>query len=220
VQSSRCTSSGSPAVFPLVGFYPAAADGPLHFVVLGNRDVYRRPLESDDIVLTQAVPSVYSVHIAILAVTLVGHYIIHMLFLILRTFISALRSHRALALENLALRHQLEVLNRNSKRPRLTNQDRILWSIFSGLWTGWRKSLIVVQPDTVIRWHRRGFQFYWRWRSRPRWSGRRRVPLEIRNLIRSMMTRSWFFTHIALHYCCLTNIFSLDNTMITIIIIC
>ena len=109
-----------------------------------------------------------------------------MLIIILRTFISALRSHRALALENLALRHQLEVLSRNSKRPRLTNRDRILWSILSGLCTGWRKSLIVVQPDTVIRWHRKGFHLYWRWKSRPRWPGRRKILEVSRHLIRSM----------------------------------
>lgn len=62
-----------------------------------------------------------------------------MFFLILRTFITTLGSHRALALENLALRHQLDVLQRNVKRPRLTNRDRTLWIILSRLWTGWRK---------------------------------------------------------------------------------
>ena len=109
-----------------------------------------------------------------------------MFFLIIRTLISALRSHRALALENLALRHQLEVLKRNAKRPRLTNRDRALWSILSRFWTGWRTSLIIVQPDTVIRWHRKGFKLYWRWKSQSRWMGRRRVPKEVRDLIRSM----------------------------------
>jgi len=109
-----------------------------------------------------------------------------MLILILRTFISALRSHRALALENLALRHQLEVLQRNTKRPRLTNRDRTLWVVLSRLWADWRKPLILVQPETVIRWHRRGFRLYWRWKSRPRWPGRQRVPKEIRDLIRGM----------------------------------
>ncbi len=79
-----------------------------------------------------------------------------MLLLILRTFISALRSHRALALENLALRHQLEVLRQNTKRPRLTNLDRNLWIILSRFWTDWQKSLLVVQPETVIRWQKEG----------------------------------------------------------------
>ena len=109
-----------------------------------------------------------------------------MLILILRTFISALRSHRALALENLALRHQLDVLQRNTKRPRLTNQDRTLWVMLSRLWRDWRKPLTMVQPETVIRWHKRGFRLYWRWKSRPRWPGRQRVPKEIRDLIRGM----------------------------------
>ena len=109
-----------------------------------------------------------------------------MLFLILRTLISALRSHRALALENLALRHQLKVLQRNTRRPRLANQDRTLWIILSRLWSDWRKRLTLVQPETVIRWHKRGFRLYWRWKSRPRWPGKKKVPKNIRDLIRSM----------------------------------
>ena len=115
------------------------------------------------------------------------YYILNiMLKNILRTFISALRSRRALALENLALRHQLDVLKRNSKRPRLTNRDRTLWMILSHFWPDWRKSLMVVQPETVIRWHKRGFRLYWRWKSRQRWPGRRKVPKEIRDFIRTM----------------------------------
>lgn len=54
------------------------------------------------------------------------------------------------------------------------------------LWIGWRKSLMVVQPDTVIRWHKRGFRLYLRWKSRPRWRGRRKVNKENRDLIRNM----------------------------------
>jgi len=107
-------------------------------------------------------------------------------FLILHTFISALRSHRALALENLALRHQLDVLKRNVKRPCLKNRDRALWVLISRLWDDWRKPLTIVQPNTVIRWHRKGFKLYWRWKSSPRWMGRRRVSKEVRDLIRRM----------------------------------
>ncbi len=117
---------------------------------------------------------------------LLCYYVYRMLFLILRTFISALRSHRALALENLALRHQLDVLKRNAKKPRLMNRDRTLWIVLSRLWPDWRIPLALVQPETVIRWHRRGFRLYWRWKSRPSWPGRRKVPMEIRDLIRSM----------------------------------
>ena len=109
-----------------------------------------------------------------------------MLKIILRTIFSALRSHRALAFENLALRHQLNVMKRNIKRPRLKNRDRLLWVIFARAWKDWRKPLILVQPKTVIRWHKMGFRYYWRWKSRPRWLGRPSVPKAVRELIRKM----------------------------------
>ncbi len=109
-----------------------------------------------------------------------------MISIILRTFFSALRSHRASALENLALRHQLDVLQRNAKRPRLMNRDRTLWIFLSRVWADWRTVLTLVQPETVIRWHRKGFRLYWRWKSRPGWPERRRVPKEVRDLIRTM----------------------------------
>lgn len=109
-----------------------------------------------------------------------------MLFLLIRTLFSALRSHRALALENLALRHQLDVLKRNAKRPRLKNRDRLLWTILARFWSDWQKPLILVQPETVIRWHRRGFRLYWRWKSRGKWPGRRLVPKNVRDLIQIM----------------------------------
>jgi len=73
-----------------------------------------------------------------------------MLFLLLRTLLSALRSRRALALENLALRHQLNVMKRNVKRPRLKNRDRLFWVMIVRLWNDWRKPLILVQPETVV----------------------------------------------------------------------
>ena len=109
-----------------------------------------------------------------------------MIFILLRTLFSALRSQRALILENLALRHQLDVLQRNAKRPCLANRDRTLWVILSRVWADWRRPLTFVQPETVIRWHRRGFRLYWKWKSRPRWLGRRRLPKEVRDLIRTM----------------------------------
>jgi hypothetical protein len=96
-----------------------------------------------------------------------------MISILFRTLFSALKSRRALALENLALRHQIEVLQRNGKTPRLTNRDRILWVILSKVSPDWRRPLTMVQPDTVVRWHRRGFRLYWKWKSRPRWRVRR-----------------------------------------------
>ena len=84
----------------------------------------------------------------------------------------------------LALRHQLLVLER-SRRPRLTVADRLLWVWFSRVWTRWRATLVVVQPETVVGWHRRGFRLFWTWKSRRR-AGRRTVPADIRALIRTM----------------------------------
>ena len=72
----------------------------------------------------------------------------------------------AVALENLALRHQLLVLQRSVRRPRLTRWDRVLWVWLSRVWARWRSGLVIVQPATVLAWHRKGFQLYWRWKSR------------------------------------------------------
>ena len=111
-----------------------------------------------------------------------------MLKLVLQTLLLAFKSHQTLAAENLALRHQIEVLQRNSTRPALRWRDRALWDILSVVWPDWRRSLYIVQPETVIRWHRRGFRYYWRWKSRYRWPGRPKVPREVRDLIRQMST--------------------------------
>jgi putative transposase len=91
-----------------------------------------------------------------------------------------------IALENLALRHQLAVLQRSDLRPRLSRWDRILCVWLSHLWTSWRSSLVIVQPATVLAWHRQGFQLYWRWRSTATRPGRPRLDAEIRHLIRRM----------------------------------
>jgi transposase InsO family protein len=96
-----------------------------------------------------------------------------------------LKSHRELVLENLALRQQLAVLKHRTKRPKLTNADRAFWVLLSRLWTDWQDALILVKPETVIRWHRKGFKLYWTWKSRNR-GGRPRVDVEIRTLIRRM----------------------------------
>jgi hypothetical protein len=96
-----------------------------------------------------------------------------------------LQSRAALAAENLALRQQIAILQRSVKRPRVHRRDRIFWVWISRLWRGWRSSLLVVQPETVIRWHRKGFRLYWRWNSRDR-CGRPKLDAEIRALIRRM----------------------------------
>ncbi len=78
-----------------------------------------------------------------------------------------LKRRAALAAENLALRQQVALLQRSVKRPRLHRRDRIFWVWLSRLWRGWWSSLIVVQPETVLRWHREGFRLYWRWVPEP-----------------------------------------------------
>ena len=111
-----------------------------------------------------------------------------MLNLILRALLSAFRSRESLILENAALRHQIEVLQRNCNKPALRWRDRAFWDILSVLWPDWCRAIYIVQPETVISWHRRGFRYYWRWKSRYRWPGRPKVSREVRELIRQMST--------------------------------
>ena len=103
------------------------------------------------------------------------------------TFVRALLfGSAAIALENLALRHQLLVLQRSVRRPRLARWDRVFWVWLSRVWVSWRSSLVIVQPATVLTWHRQGFRLYWRWKSRPNPVGRPKLDAEIRRLIRRM----------------------------------
>src|SRR4029450_3497184 len=76
-------------------------------------------------------------------------------------FLRVLRTRRALVLGNLALRHQLAVLQRTAPRPRLRTADRLLWVLLSRLWSGWSDGVSIVQPATVIRWQRSGFKLFW-----------------------------------------------------------
>ena len=72
-----------------------------------------------------------------------------------------LRERRDLALENLALRQQLAVLKRSQKRLKIKKQDRLFWIWLARTWAGWRGALIIVKPETVVGWHRKGFRAYW-----------------------------------------------------------
>jgi putative transposase len=109
-----------------------------------------------------------------------------MIPLILTGLLRVLRTRRALVLENLALRHQLAVLQRTAPRPRLRTADRLLWVLLSRLWSGWPDGVSMVQPATVIRWQRSGFKLFWTWKSRRNGPGRPAVAPEIRALIRQM----------------------------------
>jgi transposase InsO family protein len=89
-----------------------------------------------------------------------------MITLILTGLLRGVRTQRSLVLENLALRHQLVVLQRTVPRPRLRTADRLFWVLLSRLWAGWNDAISVVQPATVIRWQRTAFQLFWTWKSR------------------------------------------------------
>jgi transposase InsO family protein len=106
--------------------------------------------------------------------------------LILGLIRSFFRSDAELILENLVLRHQLQIALRSHPRPRLSNRDRFLWvSIRRVFPASWKRHLVVVRPETVIGWHRRGWRLYWTWRSRSR-GGRPRLAPEVRDLIAQM----------------------------------
>src|SRR4051812_21012044 len=105
---------------------------------------------------------------------------------LLATLRGIVRSRAVLHFELLALRHQLQVLQRSQPRPlRLGHADRWLWAWLSHRWVGWRTALVIVKPDTVVAWHRKGFRLFWTWKSR-RPTGRLPVSSEARALIRRM----------------------------------
>ncbi len=111
--------------------------------------------------------------------------LLQLLSALLSTARSSLKSQHVLALENLALRQQLAILRRRTKRLQLTKTDRAFWVALSRLWSGWQSTLVIVKPQTVISWHRRDFKLYWTWKSRNK-GGRPRVDVTIRCLIRQM----------------------------------
>src|SRR5580658_6757811 len=105
----------------------------------------------------------------------------------LLTLSSVLRSRTALQVEILALRHQIGVLRRSAKkRPKLTVVDRVFWAWLSSAWADWQSSLVIVKPETVIGWHRKGFRLFWTCKVWHRRTGRPTVSREVRDLIRTM----------------------------------
>ena len=107
-------------------------------------------------------------------------------FVLFQLLRALLRPRLSLVTENLALRQQLVILRRSTSRPRLRDRDRLFCVVLSHLWRDWRSMLVIVKPETVINWHRQGFNCYWRWKSRTARVGRPRIDLEIRDLIRRM----------------------------------
>ena len=96
--------------------------------------------------------------------------------------------YRQLAIENLALRQQLSVYKRTTTRPKLRPTDRLFWVGLARVWVGWRQSLVIVTPDTVLRWQRRRFRRYWTQLSGGSTGGRPPVNAEIKALVTRMAT--------------------------------
>jgi transposase InsO family protein len=109
---------------------------------------------------------------------------------LLTAFVASLaasfRSRTALQLEILALRHQIGVLQRSVKRPKLTPADRLLWAWLCSVWKEWRSGVFIMKAATVLGWHRKAFGLFWTWRVRHGKAGRPSVPKKVRELIRMM----------------------------------
>src|SRR2546426_12479259 len=101
----------------------------------------------------------------------------------LRFLILVLGGHKQVALENAALRQQLAIFQRRNQRPILRPRDRLFWLVLMRIWNQWRSALLIVEPDTVVGWHRKRFKRYW-WRlSQRKGPGRSPLSTEIRTLV-------------------------------------
>lgn len=98
-----------------------------------------------------------------------------------------------LALGNLALRHQVAAMKRSIKRPQLRSRDRLFWVLLSRFWSNWQQALILVKPETVVCWHKKGFKLFWKFKSRRKGPGRPPVSPEIRGLILKMAKANPFW---------------------------
>src|SRR4030088_1951294 len=118
---------------------------------------------------------------------------IEFLILFLHVLVSPFKARAQLEAEIVVLRHQLNVLRRRvPSKPKLAIVDRLLLVWLHRLFPSVLNAVTLVQPETIIRWHRTGFRLYWRWKSRSQ-GGRPKVPVEIRRLIRemSLANRLW-----------------------------
>jgi putative transposase len=113
---------------------------------------------------------------------------VELLIAIGRALAWALRGHRELVLENLALRQQLTAMKRSTKRPHRQARDRLFWIAVARLWPNWRTAMVLGQPDTVVRWHRQWLRRRWTRRSRFRPEGRPPIDPHIRVLVHQMAT--------------------------------
>src|ERR1700737_615695 len=113
------------------------------------------------------------------------------LFLWIGALIRLSRSRGNLVLENLLLGKHLRVVKRRHRRPSIGLLDKLFWVIVRRFWSEWKKALIVVTPETVVRWHRAGFRLYWRLISKVKKPiGRRQTPKQVRQLIFRMVAEN------------------------------
>jgi transposase InsO family protein len=116
---------------------------------------------------------------------------LHFLALIVRCIPAFFRDRREQVIVELVLRQQLAAYNQKKAKPKLTSLDRAFWVTLARLWPGWKQSLVIVKPDTVVRWHRKGFKLYWRWISKPG-PGRPPISEELRALIKRLaLDNAW-----------------------------
>jgi putative transposase len=109
--------------------------------------------------------------------------------LFLGTILRIFQARSSLLLENLVLRQQLAALKRRHPRPYLQLTERLFWVLVRRLWSRWKEALIIVNPETVVRWHRAGFRLYWRAKTR-KMLGRKRISTEVRDLIFRMVAEN------------------------------
>jgi len=107
--------------------------------------------------------------------------------------VRALGSRRDLIVENVVLRQQLAAYEARRGHPRIGAADQAFWVVLRQLWDRWRDTLVIVKPETVVRWHRAGFRRYWSWISRRRRrQGRPPMGTEVRELVRRMgLENAW-----------------------------
>ncbi len=105
-----------------------------------------------------------------------------MLNSLLAIIINFFKLRTQLQLENLFLRKQLEILCRPPKRVSIKKSDRVFFSLTKRLLNNWRNNLVIVKPETVIKWHRQGFKLFWKIKSKQK-GGRQKVDIEVRKMI-------------------------------------
>jgi len=115
--------------------------------------------------------------------------ILKLIFTLIRTLF---KSKEFLIMELMAKSQQLSVYENTIKRVKLKNTDRKFWVTLSRIWPEWKRALVIVKPETVIRWHRKGFKYYWKWLSR-RKSGRPVINWKLIKLIRKISRENPFW---------------------------